>query len=228
MCDITKTSQIMCDKRDDALHGLTIAWHHHVFRVLWYEGYVLQPFSRQAGLSCIYGCEINFSECERSKPCDVTYMTLSACIFVWWLFIHIYVHDQSMRQGKARQLFQRQLLFSKRKKKELPQAGLKHTTFCIQGRRSTSWVTEAARLGRPNFLMLCNAKGVSSLLKSVTLHMHVHVLLTRLTIIYMYISICNVHVHVRVPRHCVKQCFLNSMQGINYKAFAFVLNVRET
>ena len=58
--------------------------------------------------------------------------------------------NQSLRQGKAKQLYPKMTLPSQEKKEELPQAGLEPVTFCVLGRRSTNGATEAAQLGRPN------------------------------------------------------------------------------
>ena len=50
----------------------------------------------------------------------------------------MYMNDQSLRLGKAKQLRLKTTPFFSREKEELPQAGFKPATFCILGRRSTN------------------------------------------------------------------------------------------
>ena len=50
----------------------------------------------------------------------------------------MYMNDQSLRLGKAKQLHLKTTLFFSREKEELPQAGLEPATFCIPCRRSTN------------------------------------------------------------------------------------------
>ena len=83
---------------------------------------------------------------------------------------HRHVHEISVnetRQIKAT-MPKDNSFFSREKKKVLPQEGFEPATFCVLGRHSTSWATEAAQLGKPN-LRLCNAKGVSLLINRATL-----------------------------------------------------------
>ena len=49
------------------------------------------------------------------------------------LQVYMYMYVQSLRQDK-----ERQLRLKTREKEELPQAGLKPTTFCVLGRRSAN------------------------------------------------------------------------------------------
>ena len=71
-------------------------------------------------------------------------MTL-ACLFVcllrrrkreWREEKH--TNDQSLRQGKAKQLCLKTTPFFSREKEKLPQAGYEPTMFCVLGRRSTN------------------------------------------------------------------------------------------
>ena len=76
--------------------------------------------------------------------------------------LNLHVHEISVnetRQIKA--TTPEDNSFFSREKKELPQVGFEPATSCVLGRRSTSWATEAAQLGRPNLSRLCNAKGVT-------------------------------------------------------------------
>ena len=50
--------------------------------------------------------------------------------------MYMYMNDQSLRLGKAKQL--KTTPFFSREKEELPQVGFEPAMFCVLGRRSTN------------------------------------------------------------------------------------------
>ena len=54
------------------------------------------------------------------------------------LYMYVHTLNQSLRQGKAKQLCPKTTPFFSREKNELPQAGFNPPMFCVLGRRSTN------------------------------------------------------------------------------------------
>ena len=52
--------------------------------------------------------------------------------------LDMYMNDQSLRPGNAKQLRLKTTPFFSREKEELPQAGFEPAMFCVLGRRSTN------------------------------------------------------------------------------------------